>query len=291
MLIDKVKFYAMRSVRNKTLRNAMTKLVSSNIREILNFDVKESKYIKPNNIDSHVSNLENNGFTELDEQLSNEIIDNIIDHSKTLKCFDPFHRDLGFFDIEDVTETTHVANFQREDLIRNEVIMKIANDPGILSVVNKFLNAKPTISNVNMWWSLGGRKQAKDAQLFHRDMDDFKFCKLFVYLTDVTENHGPHTYVKGSSSSPKLRKIRRYQDSEIEEAFGKENILKFVRPKGSVFIVNTYGFHKGTLPTKGNRLLLQIQYSLFPIGIENYQPIEVEGENNFNPYINRLLIK
>ena len=99
-------------------------------------------------------------------------------HYKTLKCFDPFHRDLGFFDIEDVTEITHVANFQKEDLIRNEVIMKIANDPGILSVVNKFLNAKPTISNVNMWWSLGGRKQAKDAQLFHRDMDDFKFCKL-----------------------------------------------------------------------------------------------------------------
>ena len=141
-----------------------------------------------------------------------------------------------------------------------------------------------------MWWSLGGRKEAKDAQLFHRDVDDFKFCKLFIYLTDVGENQGPHTYVEGSSSSSKLRKIRRYQDQEIIEAFGEEKIIKFVRDKGSMFIVDTYGFHKGTLPVDGNRLLLQIQYSLNPIGIENYKPLKINLKDSFDPYVNRLLI-
>jgi hypothetical protein len=76
-----------------------------------------------------------------------------------------------------------------------------SNDPGILRIVQEFLGCKSTISNINMWLSKAGHDQAKDAQLFHCDVDDIKFCKLFVYLTNVKSNDGPHTYVKGSSST------------------------------------------------------------------------------------------
>lgn len=175
--------------------------------------------------------------------------------------------------------------------MKNELIRKIANDPGVLNLAKDFLNATPTISNVNMWWSVGGKEQAEDAQLFHRDVDDFRFIKLFIYLTDVDENSGPHTYVKGSSSSNKLLKIRRYQDEEIHQTFGKENVIEFTRPKGSAFMVNTYGFHKGLLPKSKNRLLLQVQYSLRPIGIESYDPVKVDYTEHLDSYVNRLIIK
>ena len=106
--------------------------------------------------------------------------------------------------------------------------------------------------------------------------------------SDVLETN--FSDVISSSISEKLRKIKRYDDDEIENEFGKENIKYFTAPQGSAFIVDTYGFHKGLLPSKGNRLLLQIQYSLSPIGIENYEPIEVKA-HPYNKYINRLLIK
>ncbi len=71
----------------------------------------------------------------------------------------------------------------------------------------------------------------------------------------------------------------------------ERTVLKYFKaPKGSAFIVDTYGFHKGLLPQKGKRLLLQVQYSLNPIGIENYEPLDI-GEHNYNPYINRLILK
>jgi len=116
------------------------------------------------------------------------------------------------------------------------------------------------------------------------------FCKLFIYLTDVEMENGPHVYVEGSSVSSKLRKIRRYEDLEIFHAFGKDKVKYFIFPKGAAFLVNTYGFHKGLLPNKGNRLLFQVQYSLSPIGIENYEPIDI-GNHNYDPYINRLILK
>ena len=103
-------------------------------------------------------------------------------------------------------------------------------------------------------------------------------------------NNGPHVYVEGSSSSEKLRKIRRYTDDEIAASFGKDAIKYFVAPKGSSFMVDTYGFHKGLLPKDKLRLLFQVQYSLNPIGIESYEPVDI-GSHSYHPYINRLILK
>lgn len=142
-----------------------------------------------------------------------------------------------------------------------------------------------------MWWSFGGRKQAEEAQLYHRDVDDWKFCKFFIYLTDVSSENGPHIYVKGSSASPQYRKIRRYQDNEVEAKFGKENVITFEKPKGSAFMVDTYGFHKGLLPKSGKRLLLQIEYSLNPLSVEIYSPVTIEdSDTEFDTFVNRLII-
>ena len=57
-----------------------------------------------------------------------------------------------------------------------------------------------------------------------------------------------------------------------------------------MFLVNTYGFHKGLLPQNNNRLLLQVQYSLNPIGIESYVPKNI-GNHAYNEYVNRLILK
>jgi hypothetical protein len=287
---EKVLFYIMRTVKSRLMRNLVSEIVAKRIGKCRDFE-GESTFLTLIKRKEHLNNINTYGYTELDKGLSDDLINEIISYSKNLKCFDPFHKHHGNFAPENIPSDTHVANFNRKDLVKNELIRKIANDPGILNLAKDFLNATPTISNVNMWWSIGGKEQAEDAQLFHRDVDDFRFIKLFIYLTDVDENSGPHTYVRGSSSSDKLLKIRRYQDEEIHEAFGKENVIEFVRPKGTAFMVNTYGFHKGLLPKSKNRLLLQVQYSLRPIGIETYSPIEVEKSGLLDNYVNRLILK
>lgn len=290
MFIKKLEFHLMRKI---TIKRVMDFIVNTKAKWIgkIHLEGGESIFIKKEKVMEHTEHLINSGFTILDYKLNQETIDDIINYSEKIDCFDPYDESDKAVDTKNAPLKTHLAHYRRQDLVKFKPILDIANDPRVLEVVQGFLGAKPTISNLNMWWSFGGRKQAEHAQLFHRDFDDWRFCKLFIYLTDVSEKAGPHIYVKESSKSPKLRKIRRYEDVEIEKAFGKENVLKFVEPKGSAFIVDTYGFHKGLLPESEDRLLLQVQYSLDPIGIEEYNPIQIEKKETYNAYINRLLIK
>lgn len=280
----KVGFYAMRTIKSQKIKNQFIKRKQKQI----------PKVEIPNNIGKEIEmnqkDLKNLGYVDLGLFLSDVEVNNIINKVEIFTCFDPYRSNLGTFKSDNIPSEVHVANYKRKDLVTIREILDIANNTSILKTVSEFLGATPTISNINMWWSLSDKKQAEQAQLFHRDVDDFKFCKLFVYLTDVDLENGPHVYVEGSSSSEKLRKIRRYSDEEIEKTFSKEKIKYFTAPKGSAFIVDTYGFHKGLLPTKGKRLLLQVQYSLSPIGIENYMPVDI-GVHKYNNYINRLLIK
>jgi len=280
-------------MRKITIKWVMDVIVNARAKLLGKIDLenKPSQLIKEDKISEHAMELGQQGYTILDNTLSPELVSKIVAYSEHIKCYDPYNDSRIAVDPTNAPLKTHLAHYKRSDLVASKEILDLANDPGVLKVVQEFLGAKPTISNVNMWWSFGGRKQAEHAQLFHRDMDDWKFCKLFIYLTDVNEKSGPHIYVRNSSQSPKYRKIRRYSDSEIETAFGKENILKFTAPKGSTFLVDTYGFHKGLLPESENRLLLQVQYSFYPIGIETYEPIKIKDNLNYNSYINRLLIK
>jgi hypothetical protein len=272
------------------LRNTISSSIAKRIGK-LDIDAERSSFIEKGSIGRHIASLCEQGYTELDRPLPAEKIEAIKDFLGTLKCYDPYHPEHGDFSIDNVPPETHVGHYRREDLVSNPDIMAAANDEGILKMVQEFLGAKPTISNVTIWWSFGGRSKAEHAQLFHRDLDDYRFCKLFIYLTDVSSETGPHIFVKNSSNANKLLKIRRYTDEEIKQAFGQENIIELSRPKGSAFLVNTYGFHKGMLPKAGNRLLLQVQYSLKPIAVETYHPGKRAGNIQYDNYINRLLLE
>ena len=287
-IINKVRFKAMRFIVTNFSASPFVKY-----REIVKGKLGkyegQSLMVDSSGVTTHIENLKNNGLTELDFKLSDDVVNELTAYMQTLKCHDPYRPQFGNFYDNNVPADTHTAHYEREDLVNNPLILKIANDPGVLKIAEEFLGSVPTISNINAWWSFGDKKQAEEAQNFHRDVDDYKFCKLFVYLTDVNENSGPHVYVKGSSKFSGLKKIRRYSDQEIIGTFGSDNIVKLIRPKGSCFIVDTYGFHKGLLPKTGKRLLLQFQYSLHPILIERYAP-KIQP-TSYNKYINRLLLK
>ena len=49
--------------------------------------------------------------------------------------------------------------------------------------------------------------EAVSSQRWHRDPEDRKLCKVFIYLNDVDENAGHFTYVKGSHYLGKWGKL------------------------------------------------------------------------------------
>jgi hypothetical protein len=147
------------------------------------------------------------------------------------------------------------------------------------------------------WWSLKGHAQGEHAELFHRDVDDWRFLKLFVYLTDVDDEAGPHAFVPGSQSAPKLLRIGRYADDQVIESFGPGAIQYYRGPRGTAFLENTFGLHKGLPPRTRNRLMFQVVYSLseLPYGpIRSFDATRLApGELATclkDPYVNRVYL-
>jgi hypothetical protein len=283
----KLLYFLQRKIKLYTLREFMTNMQAKLIGKE---KIEGPSVLNITDEATHLKELRTQGFTEFKEIIDGSAIDDIVKYADTLPVYDPFNKKLGEFKFKDIPNDSFIVNFKRNDIVNNEAIVKFANDPAILRIVQEFLGAKPTISTITTSWSIAGKEKAQNTQLYHRDFDDFKFCKLFIYLTDVGINDGPHIYVKNSSASSKLTRTRRYSDDEIEKFFGKENVTTFVKPKGSFFLVDTYGFHKGKLPTENNRLLAQVRYSLNPSGFDTYAPISVPFSKKYNKYINRLLI-
>ena len=152
-------------------------------------------------------------------------------------------------------------------------IRQLVEDPFLNWVAGRYLDALPVLVGVNLWWTFPVDALAEDrdrhAQLFHRDVDDFRFFKFFFYLSDVKPGDGGHVCVIGSHLRPPILRagdrwnIRRYSDAEIEACYPKEDIVEITGPAGTGFAENTMCAHKGRTPTGLPRLMLQVQFALF----------------------------
>jgi hypothetical protein len=240
--------------------------------------------------------LKDRGYLFLDKLIEPHRLQAMHAFFSVNECADPYRPELGKFVAPgNAPPQTHVAFFSNETVIRAPHVLDLANDPNVLSIVSGFLGAKPTISLITAWWSMPHEDgKAEEAELFHRDVDDIRFVKLFCYLTDVDEVSGPHMFVPGSQNVDKLTKIRRYQDSEIVDAFGEGSLATFTGKAGTAFLENTYGFHRGVPPTQKPRLLFQVLYSLRNSIYGPDRPVGCIGMDgvpaDVDPFINRVYL-
>lgn len=156
-------------------------------------------------------------------------------------------------------------------------VSRLLQDPFLELIATRYLGSLPTLVGTNLWWTFPVKASEADrsrhAHLFHRDIDDFRFFKIFFYITDVEPGDGAHVCVVGSQAQPPIRKpgdrwnIRRYTDEEITSEYPANRVVEICAPAGTGFAEDTLCIHKGLTPTRTPRLLLQVQYALFDYGV------------------------
>jgi hypothetical protein len=201
----------------------------------------------------------------------------IVDFARSNPCFVDRDPQLGFLpaQLDKVRE-----KLGRKFLLaqyfnlrsRLPVVALLSRDPVLLGIAARYLRTPPTLVGVNLFWSypaaLSPDRHNYAAQMFHYDLDDFRFMKFFFYLSDVDSTAGPHVAVRATHRDrPHLRfgdrfKVRRYSDAEIVAAYGKERVVSITGPAGMGFVEDTLCIHKGQTPTARERLILQFQYAL-----------------------------
>jgi hypothetical protein len=222
-----------------------------------------------------VKQLRSRGNATLGQALSTQQCQALREYFTSRDVHDPYRPALAPFRPlgEGRHENTHVAHHSAADVMNAPGLLALANRPDILATVAEFLGCMPTLSYAAAWWSYTTPLGAQQAEFFHRDVDDWRFIKLFVYLTDVGEESGPHVYVAGSSISPRLARIRRFTDDEVTTEFGRDSVLTMKGMAGDAFLEDTFGIHKGQPVARGNRLIFQAVYSMHALPYGPRKPV------------------
>lgn len=252
-----------------------------------------NKNTQLNNEDaSDFMQIENKGFLSLPNFLEPVVVSKIMAQLEGKKVYDRYDKKKTLFDPASPLENARTGAFLEKDIVNIEEIINIANNKKILRLVSEYLGCKPTLSNITMWYSYPNKEGgAINSENYHRDVDDFKFIKFFIYLTDVTHNDGPHVFVDGSHKGNEFSEIRRFTDEEIEAYYKKDRIRYVTGKKGDAFVECTYGIHKGLVPKNAGRLVLQFEYSMLSIGAYQYKEKFVPVNRDiYDSYINRLYI-
>ncbi|WP_044561511.1 hypothetical protein [Azospirillum sp. B4] len=223
--------------------------------------------------------------------LDGEVAAEIRTYFQGVPCADPYRPHLGRFAWDQpASDETNMAYYAVQDILAAPHVMALFNDPTLLDVAELYLGCKPVLDNIGCWWSYGDRPVAKGTQRYHRDWDSLKGFKLFIYLTDVGEEDGPHVFVRGSHRDPRLAVGPAQPDDFVHRVFGKDKVATLTGPAGTRFLADTFGFHKGLLPGRGRRLLLTAQYNVNPSPHMPRRPW-LSRDSHFDPDVNRLVMK
>jgi len=246
-----------------------------------------------------VEHIQKAGYAEIDPAFSARDLEKIGQYFKDKKAhfgsigFDEKGR-KGEAIADDLPTDIRFAHYRAEDICKCPPMYRAIHSPHLLGAMANYLGAPPTVSSVGMWWSFPSPLPPGGMQLFHHDRGDFRSCNLFVYLTEVSEITGPHSFVPGTHDIKALydlatarfgnapdqlqsfwrwMEIHRKTDQDVDQFFQADEIKVFTGPKGTSFFEDTRGLHKATLPIVGPRLAFEIVYSVLPKFNEKIVPV------------------
>lgn len=162
--------------------------------------------------------------------------------------------------------TTAVLTTEHE----NEVIQRIAGDPAIVDVIERYLGFRPKMIEPYFFWSFRSdvsfeeRVARQQTIEYHFDVHGYNFAYVSFYLLDTNRDNGAHVLVEGTHRRKRLSQLlgsARISDAVAEETYGRDKVKLIERPAGEGFFEDTSCYHKALPPAAGDRLMLQLRYS------------------------------
>lgn len=223
--------------------------------------------IDENKVNAIVKEIDRDGFYCFDISLSQEKINELMSLSLSLEAemIPPASDGTKLTKYDRAKIRSPRYQFREQEILKDKLVQEISLDRSLYAVAQSYLRCVPIQDLTAMWWSAAFSKKASSeaAQLYHFDMDRFKFIKFFFYLTDVDTTTGPHCYIRGSHKQmpDKVWKDGRITDEEVQQNFPNEDIKEITGKRGAIIAVDTRGLHKGKVLEQGERLILQIEYT------------------------------
>ncbi len=244
---------------------------------------KINNNINNNGIDIH--NPENifnsNELETLDEiiRLSNKKIeefqniknrndfDKFSQYLKDKGIYKPFRFDLGGYQ-KFKERKIDSNNFTKI----NYEMLKIGLKEEFLYLASLYLGIYPFLGRFYAWYDFPTNENETSTQCWHRDTDDKKFFKIFIYLNEVNNGNGPFCYIKKTHQSNKNVEAKKHfkktnhstfnilEDNDVKNLYLEQDIMECNGSLGTTIFADTSGYHRGKKLKNDKRIMLVFEY-------------------------------
>jgi hypothetical protein len=167
-----------------------------------------------------------------------------------------------------------------------EPVTRIAHDPAIVAIARRYLGAEPILFTSKIYWTTprmtaeGWLHGAAENGEYHYDLADVKAVTLFVYLSDVDTDCGPHVAIRGTQRRVTPAQIlRRTVSEEFVRRHYPGRVEVITGPRGTAWFEDITCYHRQAPGTKP-RLMLSIIYSLHRRPLEDLEMRPASGADS-----------
>ncbi len=144
-------------------------------------------------------------------------------------------------------------------------LLQLALNTPVLAVVNSYLDLWGKLLYTDYWYTLPPAAKARvGSQYWHRDRDDRKTVKVYLYFTDVGAGEGALEYIPESRQGGRYQNLWPWRasdpfpypkDGEVEALVPDRDCVSATGPAGTLVFCDTSGIHRGGPSTTGPRLV------------------------------------
>ena len=268
------------------------------------------------NYDLRANEIFEKGLVEVDGLTENQIQDihKYLKDKQVYNAHVPFGKDGILRDLEESMSKDPFNCYDLKDVLQCPHLLELVTSKEMIDLAASYLGVPPTLYSMNMWWSSPGHF-AQGTQSYHRDVDDFKFLAFIVYLVDIDETNGPHSFIEYTHDQKvfeeKTQKLALSQQifppvnntGHGKDSLYEDNLSEYVNvitgKAGSAYLLDTFGIHRGNGNLIKPRLVFWGRYGLHknPTTIQTPEPCPlslVEGRIDMTEemkYVTRILLK
>jgi hypothetical protein len=150
-------------------------------------------------------------------------------------------------------------------------LVRFAVDERVLAIVNSYLGVAARLKNFELWWNMvvPAAEPVISSQMWHRDYDDKRLVKAFLYLNDVGETSGPFSFLRGTHPGgrhghvyPNVPPEGSYPgERQVEACVPADEARVCTGPAGALVLCDTVGFHRGGRPSAKDRILYTVTWA------------------------------
>lgn len=144
--------------------------------------------------------------------------------------------------------------------------VKFYTSDEILKIVTAYLGYIPQLFEIYVEKTTPvGEESASYSQNWHRDPEEKRTLKVFIYLSDVTLEAGPFTYLVGSTPTGRGRYRKLFpqklphgsypSESSVLGKIDPDDLLVVSGVQGSVIFCDTSGLHRGGYAKSQHRIM------------------------------------